>query len=80
MISELRKIIDEIKSIGNRSDIMDWRERAFAECEKMERHTDENRCLKIKIQTLYDAIKHGDNDHQNWLKKKIEEHFFTDEY
>jgi hypothetical protein len=28
-----------------------------------------------KIDTLFAAIKHGDDDHQNWLRDKIREHF-----
>lgn len=28
-----------------------------------------------RIDTLYDAIAHGDDQHRAWLKKKIEEHF-----
>lgn len=31
--------------------------------------------LKNKISTLFDAIKHGDKEHQEWLRKKIEDHF-----
>ncbi len=29
----------------------------------------------IKREGLFDAIKHGDEAHQAWLKAKIEEHF-----
>jgi len=28
-----------------------------------------------KIETLFDAIKHGDEDHQGWLKEAIDAHF-----
>lgn len=28
-----------------------------------------------KIETLFDAIKHGDDDHRRWLKDAIEAHF-----
>lgn len=31
--------------------------------------------LANKVQTLFDNIKHGDKSHQEWLRKKIEEHF-----
>lgn len=31
--------------------------------------------LLERIGTLFDAIKHGDEKHQEWLKNKIEEHF-----
>lgn len=27
------------------------------------------------IYTLFDVIKHGDKDHQDWLENKIKEHF-----
>jgi hypothetical protein len=31
--------------------------------------------IKHKIETLFDAIKHGDEDHQGWLKEAIHCHF-----
>jgi len=31
--------------------------------------------LKLKISTVFDVIKHGDNCHQQWLKEKLEGHF-----
>lgn len=31
--------------------------------------------LSAQVLTLFDAIKHGDEEHQKWLKEKIEEHF-----
>ena len=31
--------------------------------------------LKVKVESLFDEIKHGDEEHQAWLKAKIEEHF-----
>lgn len=31
--------------------------------------------LKTKIVTLFDAIKHGDQDHQDWLFDAIQKHF-----
>jgi hypothetical protein len=31
--------------------------------------------INSKIQTLFDAIKHGDEDHQAWLKEAIRCHF-----
>jgi hypothetical protein len=34
------------------------------------------RKLKQKIDTLYDAIKHGDETHQAWLKEAIGTHFY----
>lgn len=35
----------------------------------------ENARLLSEIETLYDKIKHGDSEHQAWLKKAIAEHF-----
>lgn len=33
-------------------------------------------CKRVeKIETLFDAIKHGDEKHQAWLKEAIEKHF-----
>ncbi len=36
-----------------------------------------NKCdfLESRIATIFEAIKHGDEKHQAWLKQKIEEHF-----
>lgn len=31
--------------------------------------------LRLQIANLFEAIKHGDEIHQAWLKAKIEEHF-----
>jgi hypothetical protein len=31
----------------------------------------------VSIQKLFDEIKHGDQDHQNWLKVKLEDFFNT---
>lgn len=31
--------------------------------------------MKEKITGLFEAIKHGDEEHQAWLKEKIEKHF-----
>lgn len=31
--------------------------------------------LEERINTLFDKIKHGDQEHQDWLKKAIDEHF-----
>lgn len=31
--------------------------------------------LEIKFKTLFDAIKHGDEAHQEWLRLEIEKHF-----
>lgn len=31
--------------------------------------------LMEKVDTLFDAIKHGDLNHQIWLKEAIEAHF-----
>lgn len=31
--------------------------------------------LKVKIETLFDAVKHGDEEHQRWLKEAIDSHF-----
>lgn len=31
-----------------------------------------------RVESLFDAIKHGDADHQAWLKAKIVEHFKDD--
>lgn len=31
--------------------------------------------LKKKVSSLFDAIKHGDEAHQQWLKDKIKSHF-----
>ena len=28
-----------------------------------------------KINALFEKIKHGDQDHQNWLRRAIDEHF-----
>jgi len=35
-------------------------------------------CLLFKINTLFDAIKHGDPAHQAWLKSAIDAHFACD--
>ena len=43
--------------------------------ESVERLRAENAELKEKINALFDNIKHGDNDHQTWLKNAISEHF-----
>ncbi len=40
-----------------------------------EKTVQQNHMLREKIKTLFDAIKHGDDTHQEWLKSKIEEHF-----
>jgi hypothetical protein len=34
--------------------------------------------LTEQVVTLFDAIKHGDDEHQLWLKNKIDEHFGID--
>ena len=31
--------------------------------------------LQKQISTLYDVIKHGDEEHQKWLKEAIDKHF-----
>jgi len=31
--------------------------------------------LVERVSTLFDAIKHGDKNHQDWLKKAIRNHF-----
>jgi len=31
--------------------------------------------MKEQIDTLYDAIKHGDKEHKEWLKEAIYKHF-----
>lgn len=31
--------------------------------------------LKFKIDTLFDAIRHGDQKHREWLKEAIQCHF-----
>lgn len=31
--------------------------------------------MVLKIHGLFDAIKHGDAEHQRWLKEKIDAHF-----
>lgn len=31
--------------------------------------------LKAQVSTLFDAIKHGDQEHQDWLADKITAHF-----
>ena len=31
--------------------------------------------MRKKVDTLFDAIKHGDDKHQRWLKNAIEDHF-----
>ena len=31
--------------------------------------------VEVKINTLYDAIAHGDDKHRAWLKEAIESHF-----
>ncbi len=31
--------------------------------------------LQCRVETLFDAIKHGDDNHQAWLEHKIKEHF-----
>lgn len=36
---------------------------------------EENIALKTRILELFDALKHGDDVHQSWLKEKIEAHF-----
>lgn len=33
------------------------------------------RALEARVASLFDAIKHGDQEHQDWLKKAIEDHF-----
>ena len=31
--------------------------------------------LEAKVKSLFDKIKHGDEQHQSWLKDAIEKHF-----
>lgn len=31
--------------------------------------------IQLKINTLYDKIAHGDEEHRKWLKEAINEHF-----
>ncbi len=31
--------------------------------------------LTVRRNTLFDAIKHGDDEHRAWLRKAIDEHF-----
>lgn len=31
--------------------------------------------LRRRVDTLFDAIAHGDESHRAWLKKAIEDHF-----
>lgn len=33
--------------------------------------------LADAVATLFDAIKHGDEEHQDWLKNAIDQHFFA---
>jgi len=35
--------------------------------------------LSDKVDSLFDVIKHGDQDHQDWLEKKIKDHFSEEE-
>ena len=37
------------------------------------------RYLEKKRDTLFDAVKHGDEKHRAWLKKAIEDHFKKEE-
>lgn len=30
---------------------------------------------RVRIESLFEAIKHGDEKHQTWLKQAIEDHF-----
>lgn len=31
--------------------------------------------LRMRIKTLFNAIKHGDEEHQKWLREAIDKHF-----
>lgn len=31
--------------------------------------------IETLLNTLYEEIRHGDDEHQKWLKDKIDEHF-----
>lgn len=31
--------------------------------------------VEMKVETLFDAIAHGDDEHRAWLKQKLVEHF-----
>lgn len=42
---------------------------------KSTRKADFHEELVGKVGTLFDAIKHGDSEHQEWLRNKINEHF-----
>jgi hypothetical protein len=33
------------------------------------------RALSVRVGTLFEAIKHGDDEHMRWLRKAIEDHF-----
>jgi len=43
--------------------------------ERNKEYQAENTRLRAAIDGLFDAIKHGDSDHQVWLKKKIKDYF-----
>ena len=58
---------DEDRGMPNNAEFQFWYQRNEI-VEKFEQ-------LKNKVSSLFDAIKHGDQDHQEWLKNKIEEHF-----
>lgn len=54
--------------------------KAMNECPKCLRSVKELMLEEInyfgsKIESLFDAIKHGDDEHRAWLKEAIEKHF-----
>jgi hypothetical protein len=45
---------------------------------RIEQLEKESHWLFKKIDSLFDAIAHGDDEHRKWLKQKITDHFFSD--
>lgn len=40
-----------------------------------EKPHDRTKDLESSIRSLFDKIKHGDQEHQDWLQNEIKEHF-----
>lgn len=80
--------LEEIKNLGNvppnwghcgialERDQYDWMIFEIDHLRKAEVNASEE-CERLRagVDSLFDAIRHGDNSHQTWLKAAIEQHF-----
>ncbi len=60
---------------GLEMQLHEWQDR-YAAMRSLQDKTDARLvALQCRVETLFDALAHGDDEHRAWLKARIEEHF-----